>query len=128
MADYAELKSRFDELKAEGLKLNMMRGKPETKQVALSIPMLSLITQRDDMVRNGVDAANYGELAGMPEARRFFADILGCREEQVFVGGNASLTLMYDTVAKAFHTRASAQLFALGKTGRTQIPLPGPGV
>ena len=34
MADYAELKSRFDELKAEGLKLNMMRGKPETKQVA----------------------------------------------------------------------------------------------
>ena len=102
MADYAEMKSRFDGLKAEGLKLNMMRGKPETKQVALSIPMLSLITQREDMVRNGVDAANYGELAGMPEARRFFADILGCREEQVFVGGNASLTLMYDTVAKAF--------------------------
>ena len=97
-----ELNSETVNLKAEGLKLNMMRGKPETKQVALSIPMLSLITQRDDMVRNGVDAANYGELAGMPEARRFFADILGCREEQVFVGGNASLTLMYDTVAKAF--------------------------
>lgn len=34
--------------------------------------------------------------------QKAFAEILGVRYEQVFVGGNASLTLMYDIIAKAY--------------------------
>jgi hypothetical protein len=45
---------------------------------------------------------NYGEVAGLPAAKRLFAEILRCRPEQVFVGGNASLQLMYDTISKAY--------------------------
>ena len=50
----------------------------------------------------GIESRNYGEVAGLPSARRLFADILGCKAEQVFVGGNASLQLMYDAVSKAY--------------------------
>ncbi|WP_409969749.1 aminotransferase class I/II-fold pyridoxal phosphate-dependent enzyme [Bengtsoniella intestinalis] len=49
-----------------------------------------------------MDARNYGQLSGLPAAKKLFADILGCRQEQVFVGGNASLQLMYDCIAKAY--------------------------
>ena len=50
-----------------------------------------------------MDARNYGELAGLPCAKKYFADVLGCKPEECYIGGNASLTLMYDTIAKA-HT------------------------
>ena len=49
-----------------------------------------------------METRNYGEVAGIPAARKLFADILGCKPEQVFVGGNASLQLMYDAISKAF--------------------------
>ena len=39
--------------------------------------------------------SNYGNLEGMPEARRFFADILGAQPDEVIVGGNSSLNMMY---------------------------------
>ena len=38
---------------------------------------------------------NYGELSGLPAAKRLFAEILGCKPEECFIGGNASLMLMY---------------------------------
>ena len=55
-----------------------------------------------DYVSGGLDVRNYGEMNGLPAARRLFADILGCKPEQVFAGGSSSLQLMYDTIAKAY--------------------------
>ena len=55
-----------------------------------------------DILFTGVDARNYGELAGLKEAKEFWADVLGCRPEECFIGGNASLTLMYDLVSKGY--------------------------
>ena len=43
-----------------------------------------------------------GELAGLPAARRYWADVLGCRMEETIAGGSASLTLMYDLISKAY--------------------------
>lgn len=54
------------------------------------------------MVSDGIDVRNYGELSGLPAPKRLFAEILGCRPGQVFVGGNASLQLMYDTISKGY--------------------------
>ena len=64
--------------------------------------IFGLMQRPEDYMSDGIDVRNYGELRGLPAAQRLFADILGCRPEQVFVGGNASLQLMYDTVAKAY--------------------------
>ena len=101
-AEYAAVQAKFEQLKGMGLSLNMARGKPGKAQLDLVTPIFGLLTKPEDFVSDGIDVRNYGEVAGIPAARRLFADILGCKPEQVFVGGNASLQLMYDAVSKAF--------------------------
>lgn len=100
--EYAAVRAAYDNQKAQGLKLNMARGKPSRDQLDLVTPMLSLITRPEDFGADGIEERNYGEVAGLPEAKALFAEILGCKSEQVFVGGNASLQLMYDAISKAF--------------------------
>ena len=101
-AEYAKVSREYEDLKARGLKLNMARGKPGKAQLDLVSDIFSLMQKPEDYVSDGIDVRNYGELSGLPAARRLFAEILGCKPEQVFVGGNASLQLMYDTVSKAY--------------------------
>ncbi len=100
--EYAAVKAAFEEQKALGLKLNMARGKPGTDQLDMVMDMLNILVTPEDYINEGIDSRNYGEVAGLPSARRLFAELLGCKAEQVFVGGNASLQLMYDAVSKAY--------------------------
>ena len=101
-AEYARLQKEFDDLKAKGLNLNMARGKPSKQQIDQANGLFDLMRDPADYVADGIDVRTYGELAGIPAARRLFAEVLGCRPEQVFVGGNSSLQLMYDTISKAY--------------------------
>ena len=96
------VKTKFDALKVKRLKLSMARGKPGKAQLDMASDMLSILTDPKDFVSDGTDARNYGELSGLSAAKRLFADIPGCKPEECFMGGNASLTLMYDTVSKAY--------------------------
>ena len=100
--EYAAVKAQFDALQAKHLKLNMARGKPGKEQLDLVSDILSILKTPEDCISDGVDARNYGELAGLKEAKEFWADVLGCRPEECFIGGNASLTLMYDLVSKGY--------------------------
>ncbi len=101
-AEYAAVSKDFEELKGRGLKLDMSRGKPGKAQLDMVSGILSILSNPDDCVVDGIDVRNYGELTGLPCAKRYFAEILGCKSEECFIGGNASLTLMYDTIAKAY--------------------------
>ena len=100
--EYAAVRKAYEAQKALGLKLNMARGKPSTEQLDMVTREMAQLTRPEDYLAGGLDTRNYGELAGIPEARALFAEILGCRAEQVFVGGNASLQLMYDAISKAY--------------------------
>ncbi|MBQ1603800.1 MAG: aminotransferase, partial [Oscillospiraceae bacterium] len=100
-AEYNKVLAEFEGWKAKGLKLNMARGKPSKQQLDLSTELLTILSDPNACMDEGVDARNYGELAGLPCARKYFADVLGCKPSQVFAGGSASLTLMYDTISKA---------------------------
>lgn len=100
--EYAALQAEFEGAKALHLALNMARGKPGREQLDMVTPIFWLLTEPEQFMSDGVETRNYGEVAGIPAARRLFADILGCQPEQVFVGGNASLQLMYDAISKAF--------------------------
>ena len=100
---FDQASKEFEQLKGLGLKLNMARGKPGKQQLDMvSEGLFGVFQKPEDFVDGGVDCRNYGELSGLPGARRLFAEILGCKPEQVFVGGNASLQLMYDTISKAY--------------------------
>ena len=101
-AEQQSVLAHFEELKKKGLKLNMARGKPGKEQLDLVSGILTVLSKPEDCVEDGLDVRNYGELTGIASAKRLFADILGCKSEECFIGGNASLTLMYDTVSKAY--------------------------
>ena len=100
--EYAAVKAQFNALKAKELKLNMARGKPGREQLDLVSGILSILKTPEDCISGGVDARNYGELSGLKEAKEYWADVLGCKPEECFIGGNASLTLMYDLVSKGY--------------------------
>ena len=90
--EYEAVLAQYQSYQAKGLKLDMSRGKPCAEQLELSNELLS---QNQYIGENGEDSRNYGLLAGMPQARRFFAELMGVEENEVIVGGNSSLTLMY---------------------------------
>ena len=94
--------AELEALKAKGLKLDMSRGKPGKAQLDLVSDILTVLTDPDDCIVDGTDVRNYGILAGLPAAKALFAEVLGCKPEECFIGGTASLTLMYDTIAKAY--------------------------
>ena len=94
--------AKFEACKEKGLKLDMSRGKPSKTQLDVAADILSVITAPEDCFDGAIDARNYGELAGLPSARAYWADVLGCKPEQTIVGGAASLNLMYDMIARAY--------------------------
>ncbi|GAB4086440.1 aminotransferase class I/II-fold pyridoxal phosphate-dependent enzyme [Myceligenerans cantabricum] len=95
-----ELREAYAALQAKGLKLDLTRGKPSAEQLGLSDAMLALPGTRSHDAA-GTDVRNYGGLDGLPELRAIFAELLDVPAAQLLAGGNASLTLMYDTVAWA---------------------------
>ena len=99
---YETALKEFEGWKAKGLKLNMARGKPSSAQLDLISDILTILDNPADCKVDGMDARNYGELGGLPCAKAFWADVLGCQTNEVFVGGSASLTLMYDLISKAY--------------------------
>ena len=101
-AEYAAVRAAYEQQKSLSLNLNMARGKPCRDQLDMVMDIFDVLKTPQDYVIDGVETRNYGEVAGIPAARALFAELLGCKASQVFVGGNASLQLMYDAVSKAF--------------------------
>ena len=101
-AAYQQEKAAFEALKAKGLKLDMSRGKPGAEQLDLVIDLQTVLQTNADCFDGDLDCRNYGNLMGIPSCRKLWADILGVKVEQVMAAGNASLNLMYDTIARAY--------------------------
>ena len=100
--EYRKLSAAYREMEQQGLHLDLSRGKPSPEQLELSRNMLDEVNSGSvlDSV-DGTDCRNYGGLDGIPEAKALLAGMVGCRPEQVIVGGNSSLTLMFDILSHA---------------------------
>ena len=86
----------------KGLSLDLSRGKPSKLQLELSMDMLDTINHTSDLLaENGQDCRNYGGLDGIPEAKRLLAGMMDTTAEHVMVGGNSSLTLMFQVISHA---------------------------
>lgn len=96
-----ELQRRYEEFRRADLSLDMTRGKPCAEQLDLSNGILSLPGEDAYTNSAGVDCRNYGGLDGIPEVKKLFGDILGIEPEGVIIGGNSSLTLMYEALVRA---------------------------
>ena len=122
-----EMRRAYDACKARGLKLNMARGRPAKAQLDLVSDILTVLTDGDDCIVDGVDARNYGVLEGLPCAREYWADVLGCKPEQTFMGGASSLTLMYDLISKAYTHGLPGSEGPWGKEETVKFLCPSPG-
>lgn len=99
---YAELLAEYNEYKEQKLSLDLSRGKPNSDQLDISQAMLAVDMSKERCKDDtGFDCRNYGMLDGVPEMKRFFAYLYGLKPEYIFIGGNSSLQLMYDTLSRA---------------------------
>lgn len=99
---HSELKKKYEEAKAKGISLDMSRGKPAAAQLDIGMEYLDVLNSKSDMkTESGIETRNYGELMGIPEARELMAQMLGVKADNVIVCGNASLTIMFDTVSRS---------------------------
>ena len=123
----AALEVEYKEMESKGLNLNMARGKPGFSQLELCMPMLDVVNSTSDMrTMLGNDTRNYGDLDGIGECRRLMAYMLEVEKDNVLVGGNSSLNLMFDTVSRSFThgVNGSTPWYKLDKV-KFLCPVPG---
>lgn len=100
---YEQTKQAYEDAKSKGMKLDMSRGKPSVNQLDMGMGLLDVLnSESDPKTEAGVDCRNYGGLDGIPEAKKLMGDIMGVPADKVIVCGNASLTIMYDTVSRSY--------------------------
>ncbi len=95
---YDSLKEEYEAFQARNLKLDMSRGKPGADQLDLSD---GVIASTATHTPSGLDCRNYGGTDGFPEIRQLFAEMMEVPVENVVVGNNSSLTMMFDKISSA---------------------------
>lgn len=122
-----QLALQFEDVKGKGLKLDMSRGKPSAAQLDMGMDIFDILNSESDMkTGDGTDTRNYGTLDGIPEAKKMMADIMGVPAENVIVCGNASLSIMYDTVSRSM-THGVAGSTPWCKLEKVKFLCPAPG-
>ena len=123
-----ELQKEYDVYKALGLKLDMSRGKPAPEQLSTMERLLTVVKSNDDCFsETGSDCRNYGGLDGINEMKRLLGEMLGVTSEYIIVGGNSSLNLMYDTVARSMLHPVEDGCKAWSKYDKISFLCPVPG-
>lgn len=116
-ASYKEKKYHFD----------MSRGKPCPEQLDLSNGLMTCLGEKEYFSVQGTDCRNYGNPEGIAEARELFAEMLEVKPEEVIIGGNSSLNMMYDTMIRAMQcgVEEGGKPWRLGKEVKFLCPSPG---
>lgn len=125
--EYSSVHAQYDEMARKPKKLDMSRGKPNSDQLDLSMDMLTLDPASISFTEKGTDARNYGVLTGVEECRELFAQLLEVKAENIIVGGQSSLNLMYDAVAKALLLGVYRGSRPWGQQGLIRFLCPVPG-
>lgn len=97
----SSLSRQYGEYCKMGLSLDLSRGKPNASQLDVSMGLMSVDLSSDYRSENGFDCRNYGLLDGLAEMKVFFADVYGIDKNDIVIGGNSSLQLMYTVLSTA---------------------------
>ena len=125
-AEYNAVHEKYEALRSMHLSLDMSRGKPGFDNMDLSEKMFDLVGNEIGFKNiNGIDCRNYGGLDGLSELKSLFAEILGLKEEQIIVGGNSSLNMMFDTIAQGMTHGMGAEPWGRQDGLKFLCPVPG---
>ncbi|RCX20058.1 DNA-binding transcriptional MocR family regulator [Anaerobacterium chartisolvens] len=129
MQEYiSELEGRYKQFKDLGLKLDMSRGKPCPEQLDLSAGILDFPLSTDTCkASDGTDCRNYGGIDGLPEMKAIFAEMLEVSTKEVIIGGNSSLNMMHDAVARAMLLGVCGGKTPWSKLPKVKFLCPVPG-
>ncbi len=127
LAELETVNKAYEAVQAKGLKLDMSRGKPGRMQLDLSNDMLKVLSDREDCFDDALDVCNYGNLCGIPSARKLFAELLDVKPSEVIVGGSASLQLMYNLISTAFSHGLLHSPEPWSRRGKVRFLCPAPG-
>ncbi|WP_339616399.1 aminotransferase class I/II-fold pyridoxal phosphate-dependent enzyme [uncultured Gilvimarinus sp.] len=122
----AELAGQYQTIVAKQLNLDVTRGKPSAEQLSLS-DTLDGFLEGNYQTDNGTDTRNYGGIDGIAEAKRLGSDLMGVPASHILVGGNASLTLMYQTVLTAYQFGLTGPESAWKNIDKPKVICPVPG-
>ena len=124
---HQELTREYESFLEKKLSLNMARGKPGADQLDLSMKMLDVLNSSSDFKsEDGIDCRNYGINDGLPEMKRFISEATGISPQNFIVGGNSSLSMMYDAISH-FFTHGSDGELPWGRQGKIKFLCPSPG-
>lgn len=124
---YKQAKFDYDNFVSQKLSLNMTRGKPCKEQLDLSNELLTAIDKEDDFaLANGDDLRNYGGWNGIEEMRKLFSEMMDVPAENIVLGNNSSLQMMYDAVAQGF-THGFSGCKPWGQQNEIKFLCPAPG-
>lgn len=122
----AEFSEAYQQFKGQGLNLDLTRGKPSPAQLDLANELDGILAG-DYQTANGTDSRNYGGLDGIAEMKKLGAELLGVNSDEILVGGNSSLTLMYHAIhfACLFGTHEGATPWIQEGNVKFLCPVPG---
>lgn len=123
--EYESIKTKYMELSKKGLKLDMSRGKPSPDQLCISNELLGLVTADNFKTADGTDCRNYGGVDGIAEMKKLFGQILEVPADNVIVGGNASLNMMFDTISQCMTHGMGGEPWMKQGTVKFLCPVPG---
>ena len=123
--DYSSAKAAYQHYAAQGLALDITRGKPSPAQLDLSRELLTAVSGDEYLSPSGVDTRNYGGLEGLRELREFFAAVAGVPAAQLLVHDNSSLALMGLTLQFHLLFGTSAGQAWAGGPHKILCPIPG---
>lgn len=121
-----QVNKEFEDLKAQGLKLDLTRGKPSAEQLDFSTDLLSL-PGGNFTTADGVDARNYGGLIGITDIRQIWAEVLGLPVDNVIAGDSSSLNIAFDLISWSytFGNNDSAKPWSQEEKVKWICPVPG---
>ncbi len=124
--EFEAIKSEYEALRALHLSLDMSRGKPSAENMDISQKMFDLVGNTTGFKNiDGIDCRNYGGLDGLKELKKLFSKIFGISKDQIIVGGNSSLNLMFDTIAQGMTHGMGGEPWMKQENLKFLCPVPG---
>ncbi|AJI77752.1 aminotransferase class I/II-fold pyridoxal phosphate-dependent enzyme [Corynebacterium singulare] len=123
----AQVRKDYEDLKAEGLNLDLTRGKPSKAQLDLSNDLLVLPGRGHYTDAAGNDLRNYGNQKGIKELRDLWGKLTNIDPELLVAADSSSLNIMYDLIhcSYSFGNNSSERPWNKEETVKWICPTPG---
>ena len=125
-AEFALVAGEYERFRSMHLSLDMSRGKPGFDSMDVSQQMFDSVGNHIGFKNiDGIDCRNYGGLDGLVELKNLFSEILELEPDQIIVGGNSSLNMMFDTISQGVTHGLGGEPWGKQEGLKFLCPVPG---